>query len=131
MVLQLFGATGKAVTLGPANWFRLRGRELFGPNNKLLLRYAEGFWKDHEQQFSSIICQGPVTCHFEQGAARRDDVEGPFKTLTLASGVLWGDELSLARYDIESKRWRLLHTDNSFAAVVWLPAHQGPRPPQR
>jgi hypothetical protein len=56
------------------------------------------------------------------GNHTQDDPEGPFQTLTLVSAVLWGDDVSLARFDVETGRWLLLAGDGSAAALVWLPA---------
>jgi hypothetical protein len=126
MVLELHGAPAQTATLGPAHWYRLKDGELFGPNNRLLLAYHDGYWVHDGRRFTSVVCRGPAMCHFEHGSARRNDVEGPFQTLMLASAVLWGDHLSLARYEAERKRWVLLHTGNTFAAVVWQPSHGGP-----
>lgn len=122
MLLRLTGTPAASATLGPAEWFRLKGNELIGPNGRTLLHYEGGYWKDHTQVFTSILCEGPVRCRFEGADGRVDEPEGPFQTLTLVSAVLWGDDVSLARFDVETGRWLLLAGDGSAAALVWLPA---------
>lgn len=127
MLLRLIGAPAASATLGPAEWFRLKGDQLIGPNNRMLLHYVGGYWKDHTQVFTSVVCEGPVHCRFERGDGQVDALDGPFETLTLVSAVLWGDDVSLARYDVETGSWLLLQGAGSAAAVVWLPAKREPR----
>jgi hypothetical protein len=121
--LHLIASPGRKTTLGPAEWYRVHGALLLeGPRNTIIARYAAGCWHTSEAQYSAIVCEGPAICHFEHGTTRRDDVEGPFGTLTLVGLVLWGDHLSLARMDLDTHLWRLLHTEQDFQSIVWRAA---------
>jgi len=130
MMFHLTGVPGKKAVLGPADWYRLEeGRLIAGPSGEIVAVHEDKFWRAGDSLYTSLTCSGPVSCHFEGGSHRRDDVEGPFATVMLIDGMLWGDELTLARYECDSRRWVLLHTGNDFQSVVLrlVAHHPGPR----
>ena len=132
MILHLIATPAERATLGPADWYRLDGGALReGAGGTVLARYDGERWSTGESHFVTIVCEGPVSCHFERGLERRDNVAGPFASLMLVDGVLWADDTALARFDGGRAVWRLLSTEEDYRAISWRAALQRPEPDAR
>jgi hypothetical protein len=119
MMLHLSGVPGKRAVLGPADWYRIEERRLMaGPGNTVLATHEGNFWRVGDAVYTALSCPGPLTCHFEGGRQRRDDVEGPYALTMLIDGTLWGDELSIARYHDDQRCWLLLHTGQYYRSIA-------------
>ena len=125
MLLQMIGADAPSATVGPLDSSRVRAVELqVGPSNEVLAQYRDGSWCVADNCYTCVFCQGPALCHFEEGApARPEHTEGPFRELSLINGVLWGDDLALARLDLSEQVWRLIDDwSDYFRSISWRPA---------
>lgn len=126
MVLYLIASPSERAKLGPADWYRLVARDLrMAPDGEVIASYDGEAWVAAHSRFTTVLCEGPVVCHFESGTTRHDDVEGPFQKLTLVGAVVWGDDHPLARVETDGF-WRLLRTGNVFRAISWRPPAHHP-----
>jgi len=125
MLLHMFGGDGPPATVGPVDCSRLSAGDLqVGSPNEPLAAYREGAWCVGALCYSCVVCEGPAICDFQEGQpARPEHREGPFAKLSLIDGVLWGDDVALARLDVDNQVWRLVEDwSDYFRAIAWRAA---------
>jgi hypothetical protein len=94
--LNFRSATGDAPTLTVALYFRFcSDGTLRGPENYLVARCEEGFWRLSGRMHREIECEGPVKVRLSRGANRAAQLLGPFSHLHTVAGVLYGDHACL------------------------------------
>jgi hypothetical protein len=68
---------------------------LRGPDNCVVARYVEGFWHVGRSTHRELDCEGPVEVRIRHSAHDDPVHRGPFKRVHTASGILFGNDVSL------------------------------------
>jgi len=94
--LNLRSTTGDAPTLAMAKYFRFcADGTLRGPENYVVARREDGFWRMSGRMHREIDCEGPVTVRLSRGAHQAAQLLGPFAHLHTVAGVLHSGQDSL------------------------------------
>ena len=94
--LNFRSMTGDAPTSTVALFFRFcADGTLRGPENYLVARCEEGFWRLSGRMHRELDCEGPVKVRLSRGANQAAQLLGPFGHLRTVSGVLYGDDACL------------------------------------
>jgi hypothetical protein len=94
--LNFRSMTCDAPTLTVAPFFRFcADGTLRGPENYLVARCEEGFWRLSGRMHREIECEGPVHVRLNGAEHRSRKVLGPFAQLRSVAGVLYGDDTCL------------------------------------
>jgi hypothetical protein len=110
---------GSRLTLGPAPWFRVERHELReGPTERLVGQLRNNQWHVSGGHFVEVKATPGSSLHFEgpEGPASRE--LGPFQSLHMADGALYGDGALIARFDEDTYLWRCPATREAWPSIV-------------
>jgi hypothetical protein len=107
------------LALPPAPWFRLERHELReGPTERLVGRLSNRQWRIEGTQYGELQAVPGSTLRFEDGCGPAGREMGPFRSLHIADGAMYGDGKLLARFDEDTYLWRCAATREAFPCVV-------------
>jgi hypothetical protein len=93
--LNFRSMTGDPPTLTVGLFFRFcADGSLRGPENYLVARREDGFWRLSGRMHRELECEGPVKVRLNRGAGG-SSLLGPFAQLRTVAGVLYGDDACL------------------------------------
>lgn len=117
-------ATGSRLTLGPAPWFRVERHELReGPTERLVGQLHNQQWNVGGQRFVQVEATPGSMLHFEVPGGPGTSSLGPFQSLQIADGAMYGDGKLLARFDEDTYLWRCVTTRQAWPSVVVAAPH--------
>ena len=112
-------ALGSRLTLGPAPWFRVERHELReGPTERLVGLLRNHQWQIDGRHFVEVKATPGSTLQFEGPAGQAPREMGPFQSLHIADGAMYGDGKLLARFDEDTYMWRCVATREAWPCVV-------------
>jgi hypothetical protein len=110
---------GSHLTLGPAPWFRVERNELRqGPTESLVGELQNHQWNVRGRNFTVVEVNPGATLQFAGPAGPVSPAYGPYHSVRLADGSVYGDGQLIARFDDETYLWRCADTQQAWPAVV-------------
>jgi hypothetical protein len=110
---------GQAITLGPAEGFRVAGnflREL--PSNEVLGHYSRHQWHVRDGHFSRYDCNEPCLVYFADREGTRSETFGPFRRLHVADGTMYTLEALFAKFIDETLLWHSFELENYWPSLI-------------
>ena len=102
-----------------APWFRVERHELReGPTERLVGRLTNRQWRVEGNEYGELRAIPGSTLHFEDAYGQSAREIGPFQSLHIADGAMYGDGQLLARFDEDTYLWRCPATREAFPCVV-------------
>ena len=112
-------ALGSRLTLGPAPWFRVERHELReGPTERLVGQLRNQQWQVDGRHYAEVKATPGSTLHFEGPSGPTSHEMGPFQSLHIADGAMYGDGKLLARFDEDTYMWRCVTTREAWPSIV-------------